>query len=159
MRKELLLHVSEILKSKKLTVSTAESCTGGMLSSLITDISGSSTYFNRGIIAYNNEAKIELLGVKAETLRRWGAVSEQVAKEMAEGIKKQAATDIGISTTGIAGPLGGSAEKPVGLVFVAGSYKGEVEVEKHKFESDRFGNKELACEAALELILSIAKKL
>jgi nicotinamide-nucleotide amidase len=159
MKEELLLKVSELLKAKKLTLATAESCTGGILSSLLTNISGSSAYFERGVIAYSNRAKIELLGVSDKTLKRWGAVSSEVAKEMAEGIRKQARTDIGISTTGIAGPLGGNKEKPVGLVYIAGSWKSGVEVKQYHFKSDRLGNKEKTCQAALDLILSIARGL
>jgi nicotinamide-nucleotide amidase len=159
MKEELLSKVSELLKAKKLTLATAESCTGGMLSNLLTNVSGSSDYFERGVVTYSNRAKMELLEVSAKTLEKWGAVSNEVAKEMAVGIRKQAGTDIGISTTGIAGPLGGSKEKPVGLVYIAGAWKRGVEVKQYRFKTDRLGNKKAACEAALNLILSIARRL
>lgn len=108
----------EQLKKRGLKIATAESCTGGMISEWITQVSGASDVFDCGICSYANGIKESLLGVKSETLREYGAVSEQTAREMAEGIRKASGADIGISTTGLAGPTGGTPEKPVGTVFV-----------------------------------------
>ena len=107
-----------LLKKYNLTVSTAESCTGGLIASAITEISGSSTFFGMGVVTYANEAKMKLLGVKSDTLTAYGAVSEQTAKEMAEGILRLSESDVSISVTGIAGPTGGTPEKPVGIVYI-----------------------------------------
>ena len=104
---------------KKLTISTAESCTGGLIGKRLTDVPGSSTYFLGSITAYSNKLKTGLLGVSENTLQAHGAVSEEVALEMAEGIRNNTHADIGISTTGISGPDGGSEEKPMGLVYIA----------------------------------------
>jgi nicotinamide-nucleotide amidase len=107
-----------LLMEKNVSVATAESCTGGMLGEKITSISGISTCYHMGFITYSNEAKAELLGVSQETLKQYGAVSSQTAVEMADGVRRKANADIGISITGIAGPGGGSEEKPVGLVYI-----------------------------------------
>lgn len=109
----------EVLKGKKLTVATAESCTGGGVSRALTDVPGASEVFSCGICAYANDVKMKLLGVKPETLKAFGAVSEQTAREMARGARAVSGSDIGIGVTGIAGPEGGTIEKPVGLVYVA----------------------------------------
>jgi len=110
--------LGEVLRKHKLTVSSAESCTGGLVSSLLTDISGSSEYVAENIVTYSNDAKRKYLNVKEETLKEYGAVSEQTAKEMAEGLKAQTKSDYTVSTTGIAGPTGGSELKPVGLMYI-----------------------------------------
>jgi nicotinamide-nucleotide amidase len=110
--------IGKLLLSKKLTISTAESCTGGMLAARLINYPGISAVFMDGAVTYSNEAKIKRLGVKKETLKKYGAVSKETAMEMAEGIAKTSGTDIGISTTGIAGPGGGTLEKPVGLVYI-----------------------------------------
>ena len=114
-----------LLKIKKLTISCAESCTGGSVSKAITDVSGCSAVFYGGIVSYANEVKMKVLGVSEETLSSFGAVSRETAIEMAEGVKRACGTDIGISTTGIAGPDGGTEEKPVGTVYVGFSFNGE----------------------------------
>lgn len=106
------------LNEKNMKVATAESCTGGLISKLITDVSGASDVFDCGVCSYANNIKNKLLGVREETLKTVGAVSEQTAMQMACGVKKLASADYGISTTGIAGPTGGTAEKPVGLVYI-----------------------------------------
>lgn len=116
------------LKEKKLTIATAESCTGGYLSKRITDISGASEVYMGGFVTYSNESKIKLLGVKPETLERFGAVSEETAFEMAKNAAEKLGTDIGVGITGIAGPTGGTEEKPLGLVYVGVYYKGETKV-------------------------------
>ena len=109
--------IGEILKTKRLTISSTESCTGGLLSSKLTDISGSSEYITLNLVTYANEAKHKMLGVKNETLKILGAVSEECAYEMAKGLFELTGSDICVSTTGIAGPTGGSKEKPVGLMY------------------------------------------
>ena len=109
--------IGEIAKNNGLTVACAESCTGGLVSSLLTDVSGSSEYIKINFVTYSNDAKMEFLGVQKTTLDDFGAVSEQTSREMAQGLLKYA--DIGISTTGIAGPTGGSVEKPVGLIYIS----------------------------------------
>ena len=111
-------NVGLVLKKGGLTLAVAESCTGGLISRRMTSVSGSSDYFDRGIVAYSNRAKMELLGVPPETLERHGAVSAETAKAMAEGVRKNSGTHIGLASTGIAGPTGGTAEKPVGTVFI-----------------------------------------
>jgi len=125
--------IGKLLKEKGMTLSTAESCTGGLLSNRITNISGSSAYFERGVITYSNQAKMDILGVKKETLEKYGAVSRETALEMVEGIKRLSHTDFSISITGIAGPTGGTKEKPVGTVFIAIATPEKTEVHKYRF--------------------------
>lgn len=110
--------LGKLLQKKELTISVAESCTGGLIQKLITDISGSSKYFVGGAVVYSNELKEKLTGVKHKTLLKYGAVSKEVACELAQGIMRATNSDMGISTTGIAGPDGGTPEKPVGLVYI-----------------------------------------
>ena len=110
--------VGNMLMSRGLSISAAESCTGGLFGALLTDVPGISAVFDRSLVTYSNQAKVDELGVKAETLDKYGAVSEQTAIEMAEGVRLKAGTDIGVSVTGIAGPDGGTEEKPVGLVYI-----------------------------------------
>lgn len=109
--------IGKILREKCLRISTTESCTGGLLSSKLTDISGSSEYIHLNLVTYSNEAKHKMLGVRTETLEKYGAVSEECSYEMASGLYKLTGADICVSTTGIAGPTGGSKEKPVGLMY------------------------------------------
>ena len=109
--------IAKILIDKQLTVATTESCTGGLLSSAFTDVSGSSAFVNLNFVTYSNDAKHKILGVKLETLEKFGAVSEQTSEEMAAGLFRVTGADICISTTGIAGPTGGTKEKPVGLMY------------------------------------------
>ena len=111
------------LKEKKLTIACAESCTGGLIAKSITDVGGCSSVFLGGVVAYANEIKENVLGVSGETLKKYGAVSEFTAMEMANGVRRICGSDIGISTTGIAGPDGGTEEKPVGTVYVGFSFK------------------------------------
>ncbi|MBN8569906.1 MAG: competence/damage-inducible protein A [Ignavibacteria bacterium] len=149
----------KMLTEKNLSISTAESCTGGMLSSRITDVSGSSSYFAGGVVAYSNEFKIKFLDVKEETLREFGAVSEETAKQMAEGVRKHFNTDIGISTTGIAGPGGGTDKKPVGLVYIGYSDKNTTFASKFLFGNFRERNKKRAAQMALEILRKALLKL
>ena len=115
--------IGELLTKKGLKLSIAESCTGGLISNMITNVSGSSNYFERGIISYSNRSKIEILGVKEELIEKYGAVSKECAVKMAEGVRQISGSDIGLAVTGIAGPSGGTAQKPVGTVHIAISTK------------------------------------
>jgi nicotinamide-nucleotide amidase len=153
--KEILKKISTILKEKGLKIATAESCTGGLISHSFTNISGSSDYFDRGIVSYSNKAKMELLGVSDDILIKYGAVSEQVAKAMAEGLRNRSKVDIGIATTGIAGPTGGTKEKPVGLVYIAISTEDLTQVNKFQFSGSRLENKESTLNAALKMLLDL----
>ena len=152
---EILEKISIILKEKGLKIATAESCTGGLISHSFTNISGSSEYFDRGIVSYSNKAKTELLDVSEDILNKYGAVSEKVAKAMSEGIRKKSNVDIGIATTGIAGPTGGTKEKPVGLVFISISTINNTIVKRFHFSGNRLENKESTCKAALETLLKL----
>lgn len=122
--------VGNMLMSRNITIAAAESCTGGQFGASLTDVPGISSVFDRSLVTYSNQAKMDELGVKAETLEKYGAVSEQTAIEMAEGVRQKAGTDIGISVTGIAGPDGGTEEKPVGLVYIGLSLSEAVSGEK-----------------------------
>lgn len=144
--------VVESLIRRELTLATAESCTGGLISSRITDVSGSSAAFLMGIVSYSNEAKNRLLGVPEQLLTDYGAVSEQVARAMAEGVRKISGSDIGISSTGIAGPTGGTAQKPVGLVYTALSTENETIAHEHRFSGSRMDIKLRASQAALDVL-------
>ncbi len=145
--------VGAALRDRGLTLATAESCTGGLVGHLVTNISGSSDYYQGGVISYSNEVKARLLGVGVDILERDGAVSEPVARQMAQGVRRLIGADIGIGVTGIAGPTGGSAEKPVGLVYIALSADSEDRCERHVWPYDRIGNKEASAQRALEMIL------
>ena len=127
--------VLSLCEARGIMLATAESCTGGMIAAALTDIAGSSTVVDRGFVTYSNEAKQDMLGVKAETLVRFGAVSAETAREMAEGALAHSRAGIAVSVTGIAGPGGGSPGKPVGLVWFAVAMRGQAtRVEKHIFE-------------------------
>lgn len=149
----LLNTVSNKLKKKNLSIATAESCTGGLLAHLLTNISGSSEYFERGVVTYSNISKIELLGIPKETIKDYGAVSEETARAMAIGIKERSNVDIGISTTGIAGPTGGTKEKPVGLVYICIATSTNTQVKRFIFSENRLQNKERTCNEALKFLL------
>jgi PncC family amidohydrolase len=144
--------IGDELRKRGLTLATAESCTGGLVGHKITNISGSSDYYKGGVIAYANEVKERTLHVAQEILEEKGAVSAECAKDMASGVRTLLDSDIGISTTGIAGPTGGTPEKPVGLVYIALTTKDYVYYEKHIFHRDREGNKREAADAALEML-------
>ncbi len=154
----LLNKVSDILKKQHLTIATAESCTGGLIAHTLTNISGSSEYFDRGVISYSNTAKKELLGVPEKILQQYGTVSEQTAQAMAQGIRTRAHVDIGLATTGIAGPTGGTKDKPIGLVYIAVATEKKVMVKRFLFSGDRLQNKEDTCTAALSLLLETIEK-
>ena len=141
------------LLEKGYTVSTAESCTGGLLAGTILNVSGASGVYNEGYITYSNEAKERLVGVTHQTLEQYGAVSLQTAKEMAEGAAKKANANVGLSTTGIAGPGGGTLEKPVGLIYVGCHVEGHTVIEECHFDGTREENRKKTVETALKLLL------
>jgi nicotinamide-nucleotide amidase len=146
--------VGRLLIGARLTVATAESCTGGWLAKSLTDLSGSSAYFLRGYATYSNQAKSELLGVPAAMIEQFGAVSEEVARTMAMGCKARAGTDFALSITGIAGPTGGTADKPVGLVYIAIARPRGVEVRRMTFGEhlQRWQIRDRATKVALNML-------
>ena len=144
--------VGALLKQRRLTIAVAESCTGGLIGALITNIAGSSEYFERGVVTYSNAAKSELLGVPVELIARHGAVSSEVAAAMAQGIREAAKTDLGLSATGIAGPGGGSEKKPVGLVYTALASSQGVKTVEHRFLGDREQIRARASQMALDMV-------
>ena len=144
--------VGRLLIERGLTLATAESCTGGLLGNRITNVAGSSEYYLGGIVSYSDAAKMNLLGVSQETLKEFGAVSEETAQEMAAGARRVLQSDVGVSITGIAGPTGGTEDKPVGLVYIAVDVAGDVAVRKFVFSEDRRYNKEVSAQAALNLV-------
>ena len=144
----------EILTKKKLKIAFAESCTGGLIGHRLTQVSGSSAVYAGGVISYSNESKIDQLNVNPDNIKNFGAVSEEVAIEMAQNIKKKFSSSIGVSVTGIAGPDGGSEAKPVGLVYVGYCDKKLSFVKKFNFSSNREANKIRTSQAVLKLILS-----
>ena len=147
-----LLRQYQARTGKLLTIGTAESATGGRISDKITNIPGSSDYYKGSIIAYSNEAKINILGIKRKTIQNYGAVSPQTATEMAEGGRKVLKVDICISDTGIAGPSGATPEKPVGLFYIGLSAVDQSLTRENRFTASREGNKQKAVEAALSLL-------
>ena len=149
--------VGELLKSKNLSLSTAESCTGGGVAALVTSVPGSSEYFNGGIVAYSNEVKISLLHVSAETLERHGAVSQETLIEMVKGAMKALKTDCAVATSGIAGPGGGTSEKPVGTVWIAAAYKNEIVTFKQEGDDGRARNVQNAIQNALKMLHTCLK--
>lgn len=150
-------NVGKYLLEQHWTIAAAESCTGGLLTSYLTDVSGSSAYVMGSIVSYSNAAKQQFLGVQEATLIQYGAVSQHTAHEMAVGIRRVMQTDIGVSVTGIAGPGGGTPEKPVGLVYIGLATAQAVYVERHQWAGDRTYNKLASVQAALQLILTLAK--
>jgi PncC family amidohydrolase len=148
--------LQRICLERSLSVAAGESCTGGLVADAITDISGSSAYFHGSIVAYANEAKMGLLDVPGEVLAAHGAVSAQVARAMAEGARGRLGATLAVGITGIAGPGGGSEEKPVGLTYVAVADPEGVEVRRFTWQGDRDANKVASAEAALELLIERA---
>ncbi len=141
-----------LLREKKTTIAVAESCTGGLIAHRITEIPGSSDYFVRGVVAYSNQAKEELLGVPRAILERFGPVSRETVEHMATGVKERSKTTLGIATTGIAGPTGGAPETPVGRVFIALAAEDTMEVKQYDFFGDRHQVKLMASEVALDRV-------
>lgn len=158
MDKPLEVLVGEILLQHELWLATAESCTGGLISHLITNVAGSSAYYLGGVTAYANETKVRLLGVNPETLELHGAVSEQTVLEMARGIRYTLAADIGLSVSGIAGPAGGTPEKPVGTVWIGLSAASEKIARHYLWSGSRSLIKEQAAQAGLQLLLEHLQK-
>ena len=138
-------------------LSTAESCTGGLIGHLVTEVPGSSAYYQGGVVAYANEIKQQVLGVSVATLTTDGAVSGACASEMAAGVRRLFGAEVGIATTGIAGPGGGSTEKPVGLVYIAVETSDGTWCERHVFGSDRTENKQQTVVRALQLLLELSR--
>ncbi len=144
--------VGRLLKQRRMTLAVAESCTGGLVGHRITNVPGSSTYYEGSITAYSYDVKELILHVQHDTLYHYGAVSKQTAREMAEGARRALRADIGLAVTGIAGPGGGMPEKPVGLVYIALSASDGEWVEQHMWNGNRWENKERSAEAALDLL-------
>jgi nicotinamide-nucleotide amidase len=155
------VRVGDALREAGETLAVAESCTGGLVGSLLTDVSGSSDYFDRSVVTYSYGAKLRGLAVSRESLDEHGAVSEPVARQMAAGVRDTAGTDWAVATTGIAGPEGGTEEKPVGTVFVGLAHRGDwgtgasyTTVDRHEFDGDRAAIKEQIARRALETVLT-----
>ncbi|NUM43735.1 MAG: CinA family protein [Anaerolineales bacterium] len=151
------IQVGELLRAHHVTLVTAESCTGGLIGHLLTNIPGSSEYYLGGVVAYAYEAKVALLGVSWATLHQFGAVSEEVALEMARGARAALHGDIAVSVTGIAGPGGGLPNKPVGLTWIGISTPAGAWAQRFLWQGDREGNKLSSARAALEMVLSHLK--
>jgi PncC family amidohydrolase len=152
---DLEIELGKVLKQKNLTIATAESCTGGLIANRITNIPGSSEYFDRGVVTYSNQSKIDILGVSAEIIDKFGAVSQETAKAMAESIKRIGKTDIGLAVTGIAGPSGGTPEKPVGLVYVGLAMVDSVKVFKFNFTGARLEIKRKTADEAIKAVINL----
>lgn len=150
--------IGPLLHDRKLTLSVAESCTGGLIMHRITNVPGSSVYLLGGLVVYSYESKVQFAGVAQASLDRYGAVSEQVAAEMARGVCAAFGTDLALSVTGIAGPTGGTPEKPVGLTYIGLTTSAGTQVIRRVWELDREGNKALSAEAALELLYAYLTK-
>ena len=153
MQKTIEIHMGEALRARGLKLTTAESCTGGLIADHITDVPGSSDYFLGGIVAYAYEAKAALLDVPWDTLRAHGAVSREVVLEMARGARKALSADLAVSVSGIAGPGGGLPDKPVGTTWLGLATPNGEWARRFVWDSDRRGNKELSAEAALQFVL------
>ena len=144
--------VGKLLSEREKTIAVAESCTGGLIGAKFTNISGSSKYFERGVVTYSNQAKTELLKVPLEIIEKYGAVSEEVAILMAEGVRGLAKTDYGLSATGIAGPKGGTPDKPVGTVYIGFAHENYSFAQRFQFAEDRMTNRERATQAAVNTV-------
>jgi len=151
--------VDNLLRQKGLTLGTVESATGGLISHLITNVPGSSDYYKGSVTAYSNEVKIKVVGVKEDSISKYGAVSHQVAEEMAQGGRKILAADICLADTGIAGPSGATPGKPVGLFYIGLSHQSGTYSQKHHFQGNREQNKHRAAEAALSWLKEYLIKL
>lgn len=150
--------VLDVARAASLKVTTAESCTGGLIAASLTEIAGSSDVFERGFVTYSNQSKTELIGVPADLIAQSGAVSEPVARAMADGALAHARADIAVAVTGIAGPGGGTADKPVGLVFIgAANGRDPTIVERHVFPGDRVEIRRATVQRALELLINLAR--
>lgn len=155
METQLSKEIGQLLSERGETLSTAESCTGGLIGHRITVIPGSSAYYKGGVISYSNEIKERVLGVRGETLRQYGAVSEAVVKQMAEGVRLLMDTDYGVATSGVAGPGGGTPEKPVGTVWIAVATHEVTTAKCLHLNGDRLNNIRGSAEGVLELIKEV----
>ena len=144
--------IGKLLLEREFKIATAESCTGGLIGNILTNVSGSSKYFERGVICYSNAAKVEILKVNEDVLTEHGAVSMEVAMQMAEGVKSTSGADVGLATTGIMGPTGASANKPVGLVYIGYCDEKVCTAKKYQFGDDRLLNKQRTAQAAMEFV-------
>ncbi|HEX8227824.1 MAG TPA: CinA family protein [Chloroflexia bacterium] len=156
--KEVLHRVHTLLLRTGLTVSVAESCTGGLLGGVLTELSGSSAYFLGGVIAYADSVKVALLGVQEQTIVAHGAVSGPVALEMADGARRVCGSDVAVSITGVAGPTGGTEQKPVGTTYIGISGLGSAYVERYVWTGDRAENRAASVCAALEMLVALIEK-
>jgi PncC family amidohydrolase len=147
------LKIGEVLRQNNLTLSVAESCTGGLISHRITNTPGSSDYFEMGIVTYSNRSKMQLLDVPKLIIESFGAVSQETARAMAEGVKKVAQSDVGLSVTGIAGPAGGTPTKPVGLVYMGIASQNNTTVKEFRFQGSRSEIKKQSSDEALKVIM------
>jgi PncC family amidohydrolase len=150
---EIARHVGEVLRARGLRLATAESCTGGLVAHLITEVPGSSDYFEGALVTYANDVKVALADVPPDVLEAHGAVSAEVATAMAEGTRRRLGVDIAVAVTGVAGPDGGTADKPVGLTYLAVADRDGSDVRRHLWDADRAGNKRLSAAAALDFVL------
>jgi len=149
--------IAKKLTSKHQTLTTAESCTGGLISHTLTNIPGSSKFYKGGVVAYANDSKVRFLGVSPGLIRKYGAVSAQVARAMAVGVRKKTKADFSVAVTGIAGPSGGTRTKPVGLVFIAAATLRQTPIKRYIFKGTRLQVKTQAAEAALGLLLKLIR--
>lgn len=148
----------EYLKQKKITIATAESCTGGLIAKLITDVPGSSRVFIGGVVSYSNAMKMKWLGVKKETLEKFGAVSENTVKEMLTGILQATGSDLAVAVSGIAGPTGGTKDKPVGTVYIGVFFNNEQLVKRYLFHGSRDRIRTECAKKVVELIRTLCNK-
>ncbi len=149
--------LGETLRAHDNTLATAESCTGGLIANTLTDVAGSSEWFAGSVVAYSNEVKTNLLGVKPDILEKHGAVSEPVVLAMAQGILKTIGADVSVAISGIAGPGGGTPEKPVGTVWMAWAWPGGTRAKRYNFSGDRIQVKEQSVMAAINGLLGVVK--
>jgi len=161
-KEELLTHVpiglvADLLQQKQWLLATAESCTGGMISAACTDLAGSSAWFERGFVTYSNEAKTELLGVDAALIKQHGAVSEEVVRAMASGAVARSRAQVSVAVTGVAGPTGGSAAKPVGTVWFGFKVGGQLTSEMKRFDGDRAAVRSATVQHALRRLLELLR--
>jgi nicotinamide-nucleotide amidase len=157
--RDLAAELGQLLAARGLRVAAAESCTGGWIAKRVTDVGGSSAWFERGYVTYSNASKIELLGVQPATLEQYGAVSEETAREMAEGALRESGADLAVAVTGVAGPDGGSEAKPVGTVWLAWAGRGlSTRAALRRFSGDRENVRRAAVQAALEGLIAMAKE-
>lgn len=152
---ELTARLAELMQGRGLMLATAESCTGGMIAAACTDLAGSSAWFERGFVSYSNAAKTQLLGVPADCIASHGAVSEPVARAMAQGALTHSAAQVAVAVTGVAGPGGGSPDKPVGTVWIAWAMADQVRAERMQFSGDRAAVRQATVEHALRGLVTL----